>query len=194
MPLEVTCPNCFKSHRFADEHAGRKTQCQACKHLFQIGNPEPAKQIDLSVTPKPKASPPKRRSKMRTGYKLPSSVNRPPGLVKILLDFNMRHYYTPWVVRASWKSAVLLFFASWFVSFVIFMVKLIPDLQLLAQQKMTANQLLREDGFLFAILLLAELVLLSLLMSYRITLELIIVIFDMSDSLKAIRADSKETE
>jgi hypothetical protein len=192
MPLEVNCPNCFKSYRLADGSTGRKVQCKACQQVFQVGEPALSPEPFPSVEPPPHRGPKRGLSNRGAGLSTPTTVARQPSVLQILLDFNMRHYYTPWVVRSSWTFAVLLYFLSWFGAAILSFWKLAPDFRLWTQGKLTFSQIMNDDGIFIGFLLVIEILLLSVLLTYRIILELMIVIFDISETLKTMRSESGE--
>lgn len=80
-PGKVTCPQCERKIKYADEQAGKKAKCSKCGHVFRIPPLDPARAIAASSSA-PRSSPQTDRS--------PASDN--PELIKRLnsADFEIQ--------------------------------------------------------------------------------------------------------
>ena|GEM_PF-5165397 len=183
MAMEVSCPKCGQTYRFAVDNIGKKFQCSACQQAFMIGQPS-----ERSLEPPSIQVPTKSKSKSiparisGSGFNSLATSSRRPGLFKILFDFGLKHYYTPWVLRSSWTFAVVLYFLSVIVAIALFIAKVVDSAQVQENFAFLSD---RSTGFVLLGLFLIELILLCALLSYRTILELIIVVFDISETLKA---------
>jgi predicted Zn finger-like uncharacterized protein len=65
MPIQARCPQCQKSYKLSDDRRGKQVRCQACSHLFRVGEPAAKTPADshppatrtMATAPKPKAKP-----------------------------------------------------------------------------------------------------------------------------------------
>ena len=184
MSIEKSCPHCRKRFQFEARHAGRKFLCPSCRQTFVVDQPEPAITTStqsslpsgVSGAPAITTEPRKKRTKF---FRAPKFRSRRAGLglCRILTDFDFRHYYTPQLVRASWRTAVICYFLS--LIFAIFLLIDSAFPRFFPWGKSFDNPLQALIG-----LILLELFLLSLLISYRVALEFTIVVFDISETLK----------
>jgi hypothetical protein len=189
MPIEKSCPHCRKRFQFDARHAGRKFQCSGCQKTFVVDQLEPANAIptqsntppNVSNTPAITAAP-KKRNKIFRAAKFQSRRAR-LGFCRILMDFDFKHYFTPQLIRSSWRNAVIGFFLSLVLSVFILIGSAFP--RYLPWGRGFDNPVQTLIG-----LILFELFFLYMLISYRILLEFLIVVFDISETLKDERSKS----
>ena len=99
------------------------------------------------------------------------------------MDFDFKHYFTPQLIRSSWRNAVIGFFLSLVLSVFILIGSAFP--RYLPWGRGFDNPVQTLIG-----LILFELFFLYMLISYRILLEFLIVVFDISETLKDERSKS----
>jgi uncharacterized paraquat-inducible protein A len=58
--IKFKCPHCDRDVSVADEHAGKKARCPACREIFQIPQARAAVEEIPEARPRPKAAPPER--------------------------------------------------------------------------------------------------------------------------------------
>jgi hypothetical protein len=112
MPIQVTCPNCFKRFQVSDKFAGKKGPCPACKKPIQVPTKEEAVVIHAPDDGAPKDSKGKSVLKPIT-KKDPELTNRVLliaggsvlGLFALALGFRFSGGTPLW---AQWLGAVLL--------------------------------------------------------------------------------------
>jgi hypothetical protein len=187
MALEVNCPNCLKSYRFAEDTAGKKFQCKACQQQFVIGNPMPANIVVPVPGPSVQVSPgsSKKGRQKRTGRAPARKFNR-PGLLGIVFDFDFKFYYTAQVIRTQWLVFVLTYIASWVAVISFIWRELNPDLRAWSAGDMTFQEVYYENWRWFVLGTIIQLLGFNILLSCRVALELVVVIFNISETLEFI--------
>jgi len=187
MALEVNCPNCFKSYRFAEDTAGKKFQCKACQQQFVVGHPTPANVVVPTPNPSVQVSAgsTKKGRQKRTGRAPARKFNR-PGLLGIVFDFDFKYYYTAQVIRTLWILFVFIYLASWIAVIWFILRELDPDLRAWSAGKMTFRQVFDENWRWFLAGLINQLLGFIILLSWRVALELVVVIFNISETLEFI--------
>jgi hypothetical protein len=186
MAMEVSCPKCGQTYRFAEDNIGKKFQCSACKQIFMIGQPSPV----LATVPAPSpvvqvSSGSGTRGRRRIGRSPARKLYR-PGLFGVLFDFDFKHYYTAQVLRTLWIIFVFTYLASWIAVFWLVLRELAPDLRAWSAGKMTLQQVYDENWRWLVLGIINQLLGLIALLSWRVALELVVVIFNISETLEFI--------
>lgn len=184
MPLTFNCPHCRGAMQDDGTLAGQSLICPHCGGRFDIpGPPQP------SVTSR-LASVPAYSDAVARRFKESTSI------LDVFLDFRFEKYLTPLIVRATWVISIVLTIAFMALMFIGMLLSRLPapggELQPQAQRHQIApwaSQAISHLGeSVSEIITLATMFVMSILflLWLRVSLEAVIVIFNMAESLRSI--------
>ena len=193
MKTSIECPHCGKRYTVGEETLGKSVKCRECGNAFAV-----TFAVDAPSLVQPESTPEQDSFSINTSsakQQLSSNRRHVSGFVDAffaLFDWRFQRYLTPWVVRVTWVVFLALV-VMWLLTLCLgVIVSILPfDPPAPANREFGQFTQPQSSGLsLFAryIAGLVTMVTLSLLgvLWVRVTLELIIVRFNMAESLRSL--------